>query len=109
MEPFNHIYNHVQIMNGFYKWPNCRSEYNIFFKEVFRMPNFWPEMAKKLMFGALTAAGDSGLKMAAWQLSYGGTWSPADFVDSNSFKHLLCAMTAAIPTCWTGVPFENAR
>lgn len=36
-EPVNHFANHVSILNRFYHWPNTRSEYNIFFKEVFRM------------------------------------------------------------------------
>jgi len=27
----------------------------------------------------------------------------------NTFKHLVCALFAVIPTCYTGVPFENAR
>lgn len=49
------------------------------------------------------------MKLAAWQWIYGGTWSPQDFADSNSFKHLTCAIMAFAPTCWTGIPFENAR
>jgi len=47
MEPFNHFSNHVKLMNQFYEWPKTRSEYNIFFKEVFRLPDFWPELFKK--------------------------------------------------------------
>lgn len=47
MEPINHFRNHVEIMNKFYEWPKGRAEYNIFFKEVFRMPEFWPELYKK--------------------------------------------------------------
>ena len=57
----------------------------------------------------ITAMGDTGPKLAAWQLSYGGTNSPADYADANSFKHLVCAVMAVTPTCWTGVPFEIAR
>ncbi len=37
MEPTFHFVNHVKIMNYFYEWPKTRVEYNIFFKEVFRM------------------------------------------------------------------------
>lgn len=47
MEPINHFKSHVNIMNQFYEWPRTRSEYNIFFKEVFRLPDFWPELFKK--------------------------------------------------------------
>lgn len=47
MEPLNHFTSHVKLMNQFYEWPKTRSEYNIFFKEVFRLPEFWPELAKK--------------------------------------------------------------
>ncbi len=61
------------------------------------------------MFGLITAAGDTAPKLAMWQFIYGGTWSPSDYVDSNSFKHLICASMAALSTCWTGLPFENAR
>ncbi len=109
LEPTNHFINNVRILNSFYHWPRTRSEYNIFFKEVFRMPEFWPELAKKLTFGAITAIGDTGAKLAMWQYVYGGTNSPAEFCDFNSFKNVVLANFAAIPTCWTGVPFENAR
>lgn len=47
MEPINHFRAHVNLLNQFYEWPKTRSEYNIFFKEVFRMPEFWPELFKK--------------------------------------------------------------
>ncbi len=47
MEPINHFKGHVELMNQFYEWPKTRSEYNIFFKEVFRLPDFWPELFKK--------------------------------------------------------------
>jgi solute carrier family 25 oxoglutarate transporter 11 len=63
----------------------------------------------RMAFGIVAGAGDTGVKLAAWQLSYGSTSSPSDFADSNSFKHLLCAIQAFVPTCWTGIPFENAR
>ena len=46
-EPLNHFLNHVKILNQFYEWPKTRQEYNIFFKEVFRLPEFMPELAKK--------------------------------------------------------------
>jgi len=76
MEPLRHFVSHVQLMNSFYEWPKTRSEYNIFFKEVFRMQDFWPELFKKTMYGLVTAAGDTAPKLAAWQYVYGGTWSP---------------------------------
>ena len=43
----NHFLSHVKLMNSYYEWPKTRSEYNIFFKEVFRMPEFMPELWKK--------------------------------------------------------------
>lgn len=46
-EPMNHFVSHVKLMNAYYEWPKTRSEYNIFFKEVFRMPEFMPELVKK--------------------------------------------------------------
>lgn len=47
MEPYKHFTANVKIMHDFYEWPKTRSEYNIFFKEVFRLPDFWSELAKK--------------------------------------------------------------
>ena len=47
VEPLRHFQAHVSILNQFYEWPRTRSECNIFFKEVFRMPDFWSELAKK--------------------------------------------------------------
>jgi len=66
----------MHVLNQFYEWPKTRSEYNIFFKEVLRLPDFWSELNKKLIYGLVTAGGDTALKLAAWQHIYGGTWSP---------------------------------
>ena len=41
-------------------------EYNIFFREVFRLPDFWRELGKKLIFGAVHAGADTGAKLALW-------------------------------------------
>lgn len=57
----------------------------------------------------VSGAGDVGVKLAAWQWIYGGTSSPQEYADYNSFKHLFCAIEAILPVCWTGIPFENAR
>lgn len=65
--------------------------------------------AFRVAFGLVAGAGDTAIKLAAWQYTYGGTTSPQEFADSNSFKHLLCALNAFVPTCFTGIPFENAR
>jgi len=40
------------------------------------MPSFWSELGKKLVYGLVTAGGDSAVKLAVWQHIYGGTWSP---------------------------------
>lgn len=47
VEPLRHFQAHVNILNQFYEWPRTKSEFNIFFKEVFRMPEFWSELGKK--------------------------------------------------------------
>ena len=47
VEPVRHFASNVHVMNQFYEWPKTRSEYNIFFKEVFRLPDFWSELSKK--------------------------------------------------------------
>ena len=49
------------------------------------------------------------MKLSAWQFVYGGTWSPQEYADSNTFKHLICSWAAFTPTCFLTVPFENAR
>jgi len=56
----------MTILNEYYEWPKTRTEANIFFKEVFRMQDFWKELGKKLMFGAVTAGGDTAVKLATW-------------------------------------------
>jgi solute carrier family 25 (mitochondrial oxoglutarate transporter), member 11 len=63
----------------------------------------------RVAYGVVAGGGDVAPKLAAWQYVYGGTWSPQDYADANSFKHLVCAMIAVTPVCYTGVPFENAR
>jgi hypothetical protein len=78
-------------------------------KEVFKVPNFWKDMTKKLTFGMVAAGGDTAIKLSAWQTVFGGTWSPNDFPDSNSFKAFVCGIFAFGPTCALTVPFENAR
>ena len=47
IEPLRHYHSNMTMLNQFYEWPRTRMEANIFFKEVFRMPDFWPELAKK--------------------------------------------------------------
>ena len=43
----------------FYEWPKTRREANIYMKEVFRTPNFWKDLAKKISFGLVMAGGDT--------------------------------------------------
>lgn len=57
----------------------------------------------------MTAGGDTAIKLATWQYIFGGTYSPSEYADANSFKNLICAMMASAPCCYLGVPFENAR
>ena len=61
VEPIRHFAHNVTVMNQFYEWPRTRSEYNIFFKEVFRLPDFWSELGKKIMFGAVAAGGSTAI------------------------------------------------
>jgi solute carrier family 25 (mitochondrial oxoglutarate transporter), member 11 len=63
----------------------------------------------RVSFGLVQGAGDTAIKLAAWQYIYGGTNSPQDFADTNTFKHLVCAIGAFAPTCGLSIPFENAR
>jgi solute carrier family 25 oxoglutarate transporter 11 len=60
-------------------------------------------------FGLIAGGGDTAIKLAMWQYCWGGTWSPQEFSDSNSFKHLIAAIAAVTPTAALTVPFENAR
>lgn len=96
-------------MNQYYEWPKTRAEYNIFAKEIFRVPNFWKDLFKKTAWGLVAAGGDTAVKLSAWQYVYGGTWSPQEFPDSNSYKPAVCAIIAFGGTSWLTVPFENAR
>ena len=47
VEPIRHVASNINVMSQFYEWPRTRTEYNIFFKEVFRLPDFWSELGKK--------------------------------------------------------------
>lgn len=47
VEPLRHFHSNMTVLNQFYEWPRSRSEFNIFMKEVFRLPDFWPELGKK--------------------------------------------------------------
>jgi len=76
IEPIRHFYSYFGLMSEFYEYPRNRVEANIFLKEVFRMEGFWSELGKKLAFGCVAAAGDTAVKLSAWQYIYGGTWSP---------------------------------
>lgn len=66
VEPIRHIQANIHVMNQFYEWPKSRMEYNIFFKEVFRLPDFWSELGKKVTFGLVAAGGDTAIKLAMW-------------------------------------------
>lgn len=76
---------------------------------MFRLPEFWPELFKKVSFGLVAGGGDIAWKLSAWQYFYGGTNSPSDYADSNTFKYLACAIVASTLTCANTVPFETAR
>ena len=47
VEPVRHYQANMHVLNQFYEWPRTRVEANIFFKEVFRLPDFWSELGKK--------------------------------------------------------------
>ncbi len=66
VEPIRHFHANLTVMKQFYEWPKTRMEYNIFFKEVFRLPDFWSELRKKLTFGLVAAGGDTAVKLALW-------------------------------------------
>jgi hypothetical protein len=66
IEPLRHYHSNMTMLNQFYEWPRTRMEANIFFKEVFRMPDFWPELAKKMVFGMVAAGGSSAIQLAMW-------------------------------------------
>ena len=68
-----------------------------------------PNPCFRMVFSLVMAGGDTAVKLSAWQYIYGSTWSPNDYADWNSYKHLVCAWCAITPTCWTGIPFENAK
>jgi hypothetical protein len=64
--PAQHIYSTGAILNSFYELPKNRVEANIFAKEIFRVPNFWKDLAKKMSFGMVAAAGDTAIKLSVW-------------------------------------------
>jgi hypothetical protein len=88
-EPIRHFVTGFHMLHGYYEWPKTRMETNIFFREVFRIPNFWSDMAKKMSFAFVHFSGDVGLKMTAWRYVYGGTSSPIEYADYNAFKVLF--------------------
>jgi hypothetical protein len=107
--PIVHVYHSMKILNHFYEWPKTRQEANIFAKEIFRVPNFWKDLGKKLAFQLVAAGGDTAIKLSFWQTIYGGTWSPQDFADTYSSKPFFCGLFAMAPTCALTVPFDNAN
>lgn len=107
-QPVLHFCRHAQLLNKFYEWPKNTSEANIFFREVFRLPDFWKELGKKMTFGFVQYGFDIGAKLSLWQYFYGGTWSAGEFADWNAFKYVWAGCAAALPTSWTAVPLEMA-
>ena len=107
--PIHHVYDNTWLLNQFYEWPRTRAEYNIFFREVFRVPNFWRSLFTKTAWNTVHYAGDIGAKLAVWQLIFGGTMSYAEYADYNAFKYVFCGILAGVATCWTGIPFEMAK
>jgi len=61
VEPVRHYQANMHVLNQFYEWPRTRVEANIFFKEVFRLPDFWSELGKKMVFGMVAAGGSSAV------------------------------------------------
>lgn len=50
LTPALHLQQNAKILNYFYEWPKTRQEANIYAKEVFRVPNFWKDLTKKMAF-----------------------------------------------------------
>ena len=40
------------------------------------------------MFGVVAAGGSSAIQLGFWQHIYGGTWSPQEYCDYNTFKRV---------------------
>ena len=64
--PSQHIWNSGMILNAFYELPKNRVEANIFAKEIFRVPNFWKDLGKKMSYGFVAAAGDTAVRLSWW-------------------------------------------
>jgi solute carrier family 25 oxoglutarate transporter 11 len=57
----------------------------------------------------VAGGGDVACRLAAWQYFYGGTNSPSDYSDWNTFKYFGCALLSSTVTLANTVPFEMAR
>jgi len=66
VEPIRHFHQNMTVLSHFYELPKNKLEANIFAKEIFRLPGFWKELGKKLMFGHVAAAGSSAVQLATW-------------------------------------------
>ena len=75
----------------------------------YKEANLWFLSLIRLAFGCVAAGGSTAVQLAFWQHIYGGTWSPQEYADWNSYKHMICSVMAFLPTCAMPVPFENAR
>lgn len=101
-------------MNGHKQGPNTTSSlkrssrWKVFGENILRSKPPFSQLCRA-SFGVAQSFGDLGLKLAVWQYTYGASISPEDYADYNSFEHFIYAQIRALPTCWTGLPFENAR
>jgi len=50
MEPINHYWNSLKVLNLVYEWPRNMTGWSIIIKETFRIPYFWSTLRKKYIY-----------------------------------------------------------
>jgi len=109
VEIANHLRSNFYLLNYIYETPKNSLQWSIYIKEIFKVPYFYTELRKKLVYGAVQHTLDAGFKISMFHYVWGGTYSPYFFADFHSIKMMSFSFLAGFLSGWTNYPLAVAR
>jgi solute carrier family 25 oxoglutarate transporter 11 len=109
IESARHLRTSFIVLNYVYEYPKNSLQWSIYWKEMFKVPNFWSELRKRVVFGTVQHSLDAALKVSIYHYIYGGTWSPYQYADFAIFKPFISGLLSGVLLGWTNYSLSVAR
>lgn len=109
VETLNHLRSHFYTLNHIYESPKNSLQLSIYTREIFKIPKFFSELRKTLVYGSVQHTLDAGFKLSVFHYIWGGTYSPYFFADFNATKQFALSFLSGFLSGWTNYPLAVAR